>query len=415
VIGAEHPGLAVLGVVVLFCVSFFFSGTETALFVLRRDRRARDPIDARVSRLLERRSALLTTLLLGNVGANVLLTAYGAVVISQLWGGNLVWVNVAVLTPLIVLVAEVTPKKLARAWPRQWASLAWWPLWVFWIAVTPIRVAYAGVVNVIARTFGADPDKYREALGTAELLEMVGSGALEHLEREIIEAVFQLEDITLERLMTPRTDFFSLSLTLPWDELVLRTRDSGHTRIPVHGARADDIVGVLLLKDLLKHRTAPPAGPRQLRSLLLPPVFVPSSKSGESMLRDFLERQFQMAFVVDEHGTLVGLITLDDLVQELIGELEAGRPALEEDSHPGGPWVVDGATDVEDFQDLTAIELPEGEYNTLAGFVFMQIGRLPRAGDTTQWNGLRFTVRAMEGRRISLVEVEREPAKEASA
>lgn len=405
------PAVSTGAVLGLLAVSAFFSGTETALFLLANDRRSvgRDEIlDQRVRRLLARRGDLLTTLLLGNVGANLALAAGGAILVARWWPER-AWLNVLVLTPVIVLVAEITPKALATAWPRRWASAALPLLTLFGWIVSPVRIAYAALVGFIARRLGADPDRWQLALGTADLLDLIGSGAasgeLDEMEREIIESVFEFDDITVERLMTPRTDMFSLPLTLPWDELSRRCRDSERARIPIHGSRTDDVVGVLLLKDLLKHRTTPPAGPRQLRSLLVPPVFVPASRSAESMLREFLEKQFQMAFVVDEHGTLLGLVTLDDLLQELMGEDESQTPDTAPE-RPNGPWLLDGHIDVEDFESQTGIALPSGEYHTLAGFVFFQLGRLPRLGDAVSCNGATFVVRDMDGRRISQVEVE---------
>lgn len=406
-IDASFPIITALCVLALFLVSFFFSGTETALFLLRHDRR-RELLDQRVETLQERRSDLLATLLLGNVGANIALAAYGAVLVNR-FAPDRLWLNVALLTPLIVLLVEVTPKRLAAAYPRQWTSVAWWPLNLFWFVVSPLRIVFAGLVNIIVRAFGADPERYSSALGTAELLELVGSGAasgaLDELERDIIEAVFEFDDITVERLMTPRTEMFSLPLTLSWEELLKRAAESGHTRIPIQGGRSDDIIGVLLLKDLLKHRKHPPAGPRQLRALLLPTVFVPSTKSADAMLAEFLEQGFAMAFVVDEHGTLVGLVTLDDLLSELMGELDNEDPDKEDTGPLGGPWLLDGALDAEDFRDQTGIDLPDGEYNTLGGFVFMQLGRLPAPGDVVSWANHQFVVREMDGRRISMVHV----------
>ncbi len=405
------PAIGTGAVLGLLAVSSFFSGTETALFILANDRRAAgrsEDLDHRVRALLSRRHALLTTLLLGNVGANLALAIGGAVLVSRWWPGQS-WLNVLVLTPIIVLVAEIMPKALATAWPRPWARAALPLLAVFGWIVAPIRIGYAAVVGWLARRLGADPDRWQIALGTADLLDLIGtgaaSGALDEMEREIIEAVFELDDKTVERLMTPRTEMFSLPLTLPWDDLVKRCRESERARVPIHGSRNDDIVGVLLLKDLLKHRHAPPAGPRQLRSLLVPPMFVPASRPADSMLREFLEKQFQMAFVVDEHGTLLGLVTLDDLLQELMGEDEAMAPESAPEPR-NGSWLLDGLTDVDDFRDATGVTLPAGEYHTLGGFVFYQLGRLPRRGDSVTWSGQSFVVREMDGRRISQVAIE---------
>ena len=162
----------------------------------------------------------------------------------------------------------------------------------------------------------------------------------------------------------------------------------------------------LLVKDLLRHRKHPPAGPRQLRSLLLPPTFVPATKSADDMMREFLERRLHMAFVVDEHGTLVGLITLDDLLDELLGdELEDSEEISEIRNIRPNAITVRAAMDIEDFEEETGIHIPDGDWHTLGGFVFHELGRLPAQGDTVTWEGYRFVVSAMEGRRIETLEV----------
>jgi CBS domain containing-hemolysin-like protein len=228
------------------------------------------------------------------------------------------------------------------------------------------------------------------------------TGALDPVERDIIEAVFDFDELTLERLMTPRPDVFSIPLSTPHAELVAATREHGYSRVPITGVAADDVVGVMLLKDLLKFKKAPLAGPKQLRAMLLPPVFVPASKSADSMLQEFLERRFHMAFVVDEHGTFVGLVTLDDLLGELLGEdddtFDSEIARLRPDA-----LTVKASIDVEDFIEETGIELPAGDYHTVAGYVFHALGRLPRKGDHVVAGEHRFVVSKMEGRRIAEV------------
>jgi CBS domain containing-hemolysin-like protein len=247
-----------------------------------------------------------------------------------------------------------------------------------------------------------------DAIDAHELMVYVDHGAaigeLDPMERDIIEAVFEFDDLTVQRLMTPRPDVFSVPLTIGWKELLEQCRREGLSRIPVTGHAQDDIIGVLLLKDLLKFRGAAPSGPRQLRSLLLPPVFVPASKSADGMLREFLEKRFHMAFVVDEHGTFVGLVTLDDLLGELVGTdddaTEDAEIAVEPDA-----MTVKASIDLEDFEEETGIRLPEGDYHTLGGFVFHQLGRLPRKGESVSFGEHRFLVSRMEGRRVSEIVV----------
>ncbi|MEN0065052.1 MAG: hemolysin family protein [Myxococcota bacterium] len=402
----------VLVALMLLAGSFFFSGTETAFFSLQKvDRDILARVDAsgqQVVALLARRQALIPTVLLGNETMNVALTATSAALIHQLTEGNAAQsaaglLNVLVLPPILVLVSEITPKILARRYRRHWAPAVVWPLTAFFVLVTPIRIVVSAFVSLVAGLLGASRE-LPKGVQPEELLVYVNhgteSGALDPLERDIIEAVFEFDELTVERLMTPRPDVFSVPLALPFDKMLRHIAENPHSRIPVHGTNDDDIVGILLLKDLLRFKTAPPSGPRQLRSLLLQPHIVPASKSADSMLQEFLRRRSHMAIVVDEHGTFVGIVTLDDLLQVLLGEDEHTDESdilrLQPDA-----LTVKAGIDVEDFEEETAIELPDGDYHTLGGFVFHELGRLPRKGDVVEFGDHRFVVAKMEGRRIA--------------
>lgn len=404
----EAGPLTAVAIVLCFVGSFFFSGTETAYFSLQKvDQEwfARTHGAGRqVVWLLERRAALITTILLGNETVNIALSATCAGLIAA-WFPSMPWLNVILLTPVLVLISEITPKILAYRYRRSWARLAAWPLSAFYWLVIPFRLVLSLIVSTLAGLLGAQKDVER-GVHPEELMVIIDSGAatgaLDPLERDIIEAVFEFDAMTVERLMTPRPDVFAVPLATGWEALLDAARTAGHSRIPITGSSPDDIVGVLLLKDLLRFRDEPFAGPRQLRSLLLPPVFVPASKQADGMLEEFLERRFHMAFVVDEHGTLVGLLTLDDLLHELLGEDDDTDDSEIARLRPDA-LTVKASIDVEDFVEETGIELPEGDYHTLGGFVFHELGRLPRKGDTVAVHDHRFVVAKMEGRRIAEV------------
>lgn len=405
----EVGGWTIAAMVLFFAGSFFFSGTETAYFSLQKVDREwfsrSDGSGRQVAWLIERRAPLITTILLGNETVNIALSATSAGLIAA-WAPSMPWLNVLLLTPALVLISEITPKILAFRFRRSWARNVAWPLTAFYWAVLPFRLILSLVVSGVASLLGADRDN-TGGVAEEELLAYVAhgtaSGALNPLERDIIEAVFEFDEMTVERLMTPRPDVFSVPLDVEWNELLDQTRFEGHSRIPITSS-GNEIIGVLLLKDLLRYRAQPPEGPRQLRSLLLPPVFVPTSKRADSMLEEFLERRFHMAFVVDEHGTFVGLVTLDDLLRELFGEDDDTDESEIARLRPDA-ITVKASIDVADFEDETGIELPEGDYHTLGGFVFHELGRLPRKGDTVSWGNHRFVVAKMEGRRIAEVVV----------
>jgi len=412
-VGVEPSLLAVVALGLLFALSFFFSGTETAMFSLQqvdRERLTREGTTGRLLlRLIERRAALITTILMGNESANIALTAVTAALVEQLVPGQ-PWLPVLVVTPTLVLVSEITPKVLAFRFRRTWARLAAWPLATFAVLVTPLRVLFTGLVSGIARLAGVPAAEGADRLAEDELMVYVdrslASGELDRVERDIIEAVFELDDMPVTRLMTPRPDVFALPLNIGWAELLEGAARSGHSRVPVTGRGDDDIIGVLIVKDLLRYRKAPLEGPRQLRSILMPPIFVPASMPAHAMLQEFMAQRFHMAFVVDEHGTLTGLITMDDLLSELLRDDEDSEDSEIALLRPN-VLTVKATMDVEDFVEETGIELPAGSYHTVGGFVFHELGRLPRAGDAIDHGGRRFVVAAVEGRRVSEVEVRR--------
>lgn len=411
----DNVGAAATALVVLLSLSFFFSGTETAMFSLQKIERARiaqDPTGEQVLRMLDRRVPLLSTILIGNETVNVSIVAVGAALVATA-APTMPWLNLVIVPPILILLAEITPKILAFRFNTTWARLVIWPLTVVYLALTPARAAVTLVVGTLARLFGVHGPRPVDGLAEAEILNILDQGAetghVDERERDIVEAVFEFGELTVGRLMTPRPDVFSVPADTPWDELLRRCGDAGFSRVPVYHRRPDDIIGILLIKDLLRLRLDGDGRPMSLRSILIPPVFVPQSKPANAMLREFLAQNQHMAFVVDEHGTLVGLVTLDDLLTELVGEfLEAGdEEEASIHTHRPGHYTVKAWMDVDDFAEETGITLPSDGYNTVGGFVFHQLGRLPRKGDTIDWHGHQFVVAGMEGRRIAEVHVTR--------
>lgn len=399
----------------LLLLSFAFSGTETALFSLQKIDRQRlesgGGTGTRAIGLLQRRTALITTLLIGNETVNVAFASVGANIFEGLtpWPWLDPWISIAVVTPSLVMLSEVTPKVIAFRYNVRWSRAIAWPLTLFAWLVFPVRILLSGLVTLLARAANVRPRPNDDSLRPAELMGLLDQGALagsvEQQERDIVEAVFDFEDLTVGRLKTPRPDIFSLPIDTPWAELLHACREQGYSRVPIFHGDPENIVGVLLLKDALRLRAEPPQSVEDLRSLLLSPVFVPPSKPAQDMLRSFMERSFHMAFVVDEHGTLVGLVTLDDLLAELFGEFPDIDDEEDLEVQPVGPgaWIVHAGMDLSDLLESTGITLPEGDYHTVGGFVFHQLGRLPHRGDAFSFQGMRFIVRRMSGRRIDEV------------
>lgn len=399
----------------LFSLSFLFSGTETAFFSLqeidrRRIREGATATHRRIANLMRDRTALITTILMGNETVNIAISATAAALLA-VWVPGRPWVAVLVVTPILVLFSEITPKILAFRYNRLWVDVAVWPLSVLKVLLWLPRLVVGTMVSLLARLFGVTGQHTVRAMGETEFLAFLSEGekqgVVEEHEREFIEAVFNLDDLPIVRVMTPRPDMFSLPLDIPWDELMEACRHARFSRVPIYEENPDNIVGVLLVKDLLRHRRRPLRSPEELRRILLPPEFVPDTKPANQMMKDMLKRRFHMAFVVDEHGSTIGLVSLDDLIIELVGEIEDPEEAAEpEDIRVEGEgWLVRGSVDVEDLAEHTPIQLPEGEYHTVGGFLMAALGRVPDVGDVLDHDGYSFRVTEVDGRRIVDVQV----------
>ncbi|MCK6505099.1 hemolysin family protein [Myxococcota bacterium] len=423
---AVGPTLAVA--LLLLCCSAFFSGSETALFSLQpMERRAlaAEGGSATVERLLAEPRRTLASILIGNEFVNVLLSTVTAGLVVTAFPDR-PWINVAILTPLLLIFGEVLPKTLALRNNRRLAPLLAPPLALFARLVSPLRWALTRVAEAALVITGGSGATRQAALREAHLLSLIEhgrrAGTVRPMEEEMIQKVFEFGDLTVSRLMTPRPDVFSLSLTTPWEELVDQLRAAGHSRVPIWQGRPDNIVGVLVVKDLLPHlaarlREGEPGGEsapralalstRELQKLLHPACFVPTSKRAEDMLAEFRAQKFHLAMVVDEHGNVVGLVTLDDLLAELVGELldEGDDQPQDVTRVLDGVYTIRGNMDVDDFEQRFGMALPEGEYDTVAGFLLDQAGTVPAKGDEFEWSGVQFTVRRLEGRRITEVTV----------
>jgi putative hemolysin len=410
------PDSVVIVLIITFLVmSFLFSGTETAFFSLQSIETQRLEDDgargARVLSLLDKRSDLITTILLGNETANIALTSFVAVVLAQKYGLPS-WSNVILVTPVLVLFTEITPKVLAFRVSQRWATRAAPVLIALMIILYPIRYVIGSVVRLLSSLFGVTQNKEASGIDEREFLTLLDhgeeSGAVDATERERIEAVFDLDDTPVGKVMTPLPDVQMVSIDTDWAGLADFVSTHNFSRIPVYGETKDDILGVLLVKDLLKYKDKPFSTLSSIKRTLFQPAYVPLTKPTNEMLQGFIEQKQHLAFVVDEHGTLMGLVTMDDLLAEFMGENDAIESDETESTHrlDLNRVIVDGRMEESELLEHTAFQLPQGAYHTVGGFLLHQFGRLPRTGDKIEYQGYRFTIRSVVARRIVEVEVE---------
>jgi CBS domain containing-hemolysin-like protein len=318
-----------------------------------------------------------------------------------------------------IVVGELVPKALALAYPDRTALLLGGPVDILGRILSPMVRLLTFLTRALVRPFGADIS--REAQITAEELKLIverggDEGVLEAEEEQMIHAVIELGDRRVHEVMVPRIDIVGIEADADLSTAVERIVAEGHSRLPAWERSVDDVVGVLYAKDLLPILVTPADERPTVRSLLRPPVFVPESMTIDDLLHEFQRRKVHLAIVGDEYGGTAGLVTIEDLLEEIVGEIQDEYDEEEE-------MVVrldddrvrfDGRASVDDlekvWEDLHLDELLEDqdEYDTIGGLVFHRIGGVPHPGDVVKVDGLTLTVESTDGRRVSKVLVTRE-------
>ncbi len=411
---ADAMGYQLLLLLCLFALSAFFSSSETAIFSLQTyDIEVLREL-SNTGRLLERLRAtpqrLLATILMGNELVNVTLASVAAALVVSFAPGH-PWLNIVLVLPLLVLFGEVLPKSLALRFPRRWALAVCRPLLVITVGFGPLRWLVTKIAGAFTRLFGVSRVGRSQGLREDELRTLVDmgreQGSINAAEQELIHAVFELDDLPVGRIMTPRADLIMLDLRAPWSEILTTVQRHALSRIPVYLHDRDNVIGILMAKDLLRFLGRPPPNLRQVRQVLHPPYYVPTFKRADELLEEFRKNRVHMALVVDEHGSTAGLVTLDDLLGELMGELqdESDAQSVEVRIDEDGSMLVDGSMDIEDFTEQCGFPLPEGDYSTVGGFVLSVTRELPEPGQTAAHGDAVFEVAKVSSRRISTVRV----------
>jgi CBS domain containing-hemolysin-like protein len=398
----------------LFLASAFFSATETALFALRRvdllkwkeegNRRAE-----RIAQMLSRPSRLIATIFLGNEIVNVAISSViAALVLPHLPVGAGEGLALLLGTLGILLIGDVTPKCLV--WPRArgFSLAAAAPLHAFARVVAPVRFVLEKIAAGILFLLGErDGPESRGVISEAEFRALVDAGeetgTLDTQETELIHNIFEMTDRRAGEIMTPLPDVFMIPRDLPYEELIARYRRYRRSRIPVYEGERHYVVGVLHFKQLLRPM-AEGGKPPVWQDLVRPPYVV------HPLLREFQRRKVHIAVVVDEYGETCGIVTLEDVLEELFGEIREERDREEREivPRPDGSSLVLGRTSIRHFNEAFGTEIPDLEFDTVAGFLLHEFGRMPAPGEKTSLEGIAFTVERMKGLRI--VEVGVRPA-----
>ncbi|MEE8219438.1 MAG: hemolysin family protein [bacterium] len=409
-----------LGLIGLCLVlSAFFSSSETALFSLsplrvRKFKSAQATSHNAVARLLEAPRQLIVTLLVGNEFVNVSISILVAATALSAFGPPGKFYAMVLTTLLLLLVGEVIPKTYAVHRPEAHARLVARPLIAFQWLITPVRVLLVNLVNLVAAVTGSKAKAPNAQLTEEEFKTLVEvghtEGVLEADEKELIQSVVAFGDTRVKDIMTPRTDMVCIGEDTTFEDILALVRRSVYSRVPVYLERLDDIVGIIYVKDLLKVAR----GDRErwrLRDVLRPAHFVPQTKLVSEVLKEFQAEKFHMAVVADEHGGVAGLVTMEDVLEELFGEItdEFDTTVTLISLVGADEWRVAGKAPLDELCAAADVTLPEEEFDTVGGFVFHLFGRPPTPGETIAYENLTFTVEKTAGLRVLEVRVKRAP------
>jgi CBS domain containing-hemolysin-like protein len=321
-------------------------------------------------------------------------------------------VAAALAVYLHILIGKLLPRTAALARPEHFARIVALPLLVFAWVTKPLTILVAIPYRRTSREIrerlpageaGAihGPDELRLLVEQSEEV-----GALEPQDADLLEGVFEFTEKTADDVMTPRTELVALPLDSSLEDTMTVVEESGFSRVPAYNGTIDNIVGVLLVKDLLP-TVRQSADGFSLREIIRPVHFIPGTRQVEEVLADFKRLKEHMAIVLDEYGGTAGVVTMEDLLEEIVGEIEDEYDVAELSSppQPSGELLVPGETNIGDLNEEYGLNVPDAEHSTIGGFVFGALGRLPRPGDVVVAGGASFMVRSMDNRRIETLAV----------
>jgi Mg2+/Co2+ transporter CorB len=409
------------GVLVLIVMSAFFAGSETALTAVspgKMHQLEKDGSTAAgcVNRLVANRERLIGAVLLANTFINILASSLATSVLEDRFGHRAVVVVTLIMTVLVLIFAEVLPKTLAIARTDRFALAVAHPLQVIVGVLGPIVGAVQKVVWAMLKLFGVSgvnkgivaDEVHDEIRGTVFLRHKQGS--VERESRDMISGVLDLRELTVADVMTHRKSMTTVSVDQSPEEIVRALMSTAHARVPVWREQPENIVGILHTKDVVRavmsNREAFKA--LDIKMLIAPPWFVPETMGLEELLDAFRERRSHFALVVDEYGVILGLVTREDILDEVFGKIPdeyASRTQAGIRPQPDGTFLIDGATPIRDINRTMDWNLPDEEATTLAGLVIHEARAIPEVGQRFAFYGFKFEVVRRQRNQITMLRV----------
>lgn len=406
--------------IALLVLSALFSSSETALTTVNRIRvrTLAGQGDKRAMTLLavlQNPEKMLSVILIGNNVVNLYASSLATTVTLSLFGSKLVGVATGILTLAVLVFGEVAPKTMASRNAEQIALRAAGPVKVLMWLFTPLVFVVNNLARLVMKLFGADRPGKRELMTAEELRTIVQvgheDGVIENSERKMIDNVFDFGDRNARDIMIPRIDMTCIDVEAGYDELMEVVREEKYTRIPVYKESTDTIVGILNIKDLLFRAQDKPF---RIAELMRKPLFTYEQKKTSELMVEMRKNYTNLAIVLDEYGVTAGMVTMEDILEEIVGEIRDEYDRDEEKSIrriAPNTYLIEGNVKIDDVNEVLQLHLASEDYESIGGYVLEQLEHFPKEGECVTKGGISFTVTRMEQTRIAEVKLSLTPEK----
>ncbi len=394
--------------ILLILLSSFFSGTETALVALGKYYIKKE--NKVLSGLLKEPQKTLTTILVGNMFVNVFASSLAAYVAISLWGEKGVWLSTILMTFIILLFGEISPKSIAIYMPEKIAILAAYPLKFFTIVFFPLVYLLTKFVELFSLIFHIKEEENEFSEEDVNILLSLGkeNGVLKEEERRMIEKIMVFRETTVKEVMVPRVDMECLESEFTLKDVMDNIKKLHHSRIPVYEDNIDNILGILYIKDLTRYLNEEKLD-TSIVKLIRKPYFVPENKKADELLQELIKNNIQIAIVVDEYGGVAGLVTMEDLMEEIVGEIQDEYDKEEEPIKKidENTYIVDGLVNLYTLSEVLNVDLvdEEEDFDTLSGLIFELTSHIPKEKEKVEYKGIEFEVIKTQKNRIVKVKV----------
>jgi len=406
-------------IIVLFILllgSAFFSASETALMTLSKIRirhmvEEEVPGAERISRLVDNSGKLLGAILVGNNVVNIGASALATAVLIQIFGDKGVGLATVGMTILILIVGEITPKTLAAQYSEK-VALTVAPAIALVIRIFgPITTVMVSITNVIIRLFGGKVNVRQPFITEEELRTMVNvgheEGVLEGAEKKMIHNVFEFGDSRVKDVMTPRTDMVAIEVSTTYEEIISVFREEQFSRIPVYEDTPDHVVGILTVKDLILYTYQGNEAQFDIYQIMREPHFTYEFKPVAELLKELQHKRLGLAVVLDEYGGTAGIISMEDLVEEIVGEIRDEYDDHEQDIEVvrENEYILEGSTRIDELNELIGTHLESEDFDSIGGYVLGLFGRLPETHERIEADGITFVVEEVDKNRIESLRI----------